>query len=156
MSEVDREELERKIDALLARLAERGMAAWLKDATMSTGENINANGALLSEDMVRAGFFRFPQSQVAWVAANVWPQVAAIQIAPDYPFRAEEHTELPPGEVWFIGADGAQLGRIVNVAASAAPAPMVSQDDSLDHLDEEEKPEKTKKQKDRRIKDSLI
>jgi len=123
---------------------------------MSTGENINANGAPLTEDMVRAGFFRFPQSQVAWVAANVWPQIAAIQIAPGYPFRAEEHTELPPGEVWFVGADGAQLGRIVNVAASAAPAPMVSQDDSLDHVDEEEKPEKTKKQKDRRIKDSLI
>jgi hypothetical protein len=58
--------------------------------------------------------------------------------------------------VWFVGADGAQLGRIVNVAASASPAPMVSQDDSLDHVDEEEKPEKTKKQKDRRIKDSLI
>ena len=59
---------------------------------MSTGENINANGAPLTEDMVRAGFFRFPQSQVAWVATNVWPQIAAIQIAPGYPFRAEEHT----------------------------------------------------------------
>ena len=123
---------------------------------MSTGENINANGAMLTEDMVRAGFFRFPQSVFAAVASDVYPQVAAIQIGYGYPFRVEESTLVPAGEVWFEGTDGRLLGRIVNVAASASPAPMVSQDDSLDHVDEEEKPEKTKKQKDRRIKDSLI
>jgi hypothetical protein len=123
---------------------------------MSTGENINANGALLTEDMIRAGFFRFPQSVTAKVNPGLWMQIISIQLAPNYPFAAERDPQVPAGEVWFIGADGAQLGRIINLTGIPVVNPLQTQDDSVDFVDDEHNPQKIKKQKDRRIKDALL
>lgn len=86
---------------------------------MSTGENINANGAPLTADMVRGGFHKFPQSILALVAPDVWPQILPLEIAAAYPFSAEESDVVPSGEVWFVDKTFAQLGRIVNVSIAS-------------------------------------
>jgi hypothetical protein len=124
---------------------------------VSTGENINANGAILSQEMVRMGFHRFPQSEIAMVAPDVWPQVAPILFATGYPFRAEQSALVPSGEVWFVDVGRMQLGRIVNVAvAPPAVHAHVTQDDSLDSVDVESNDPKVQKQKKRRVKDKLL
>lgn len=82
---------------------------------MSTGENINANGSVLTADIVRAGFFKFPQSVEAWLNPAQWPEVAPIQIAAGYPFAARQMATVPAGQVWFVGVNKELLGRIVNV-----------------------------------------
>jgi hypothetical protein len=118
-------------------------------------DNINANGAVLSQDMVRKGFHRFPQSEIALVAPDVWPQVAPLLIAVGYPFSAREDPMVPSGEVWLVNIAGLQLGRIVNVAV-APPVAHVTQNDALDFVDDEGNQPKVKKQKDRREKDALL
>ena len=89
---------------------------------MSTGENINACGAKLTLEMVRLGFFKFPQSDVVLVSPNVWPQVQELQILPGYPFTANEDDTVPPSELWYIGEANPGspestnlLGRIINI-----------------------------------------
>lgn len=82
---------------------------------MSTGENINANGSQLTETMVRLGFMKFPQTVRALVSPAIWPQIARLWSAQDYPFRAEEGQLVPRGEMWFLGSTGEILGRIVNI-----------------------------------------
>lgn len=84
---------------------------------MSTGENINANGMILSQDLIRQGFRLFPQVEQAWVNPAQWPQIAPLQISAGYPFTALESDVVPSGQVWFVGK-GELLGRIVNVASS--------------------------------------
>jgi hypothetical protein len=69
----------------------------------------------LSADMVRGGFQKFPQSEAAWVSPAVWPQIAPIEIATGYPFKAFENSLVPPGELWFVGANDVLLGRIINI-----------------------------------------
>lgn len=125
---------------------------------MSTGENINANGAILSQDMIRAGFHRFPQTELAQVGPALWPQVKAMQIAPDYPFAVRETPGLPFGEVWFVDGNGVQLGRIVNVHVGVGPtaAGLVTQDDTLNFVDDEADQAKVQRQRDRRVKDALL
>jgi hypothetical protein len=123
---------------------------------MSEGENINANGAILSQEMVRMGFHRFPQSEIAMVAPDVWPQVAGILIAAGYPFAAHEDVNVPSGEVWFVNTKYQQLGRIVNVGVAPGPTAHVTQDDKLDFVDVESDDPKVKKQKQRRVKDKLL
>jgi hypothetical protein len=125
---------------------------------MSTGENINANGAPLTQDMVRKGFVRFPQTDIAWVNYRLWPQIAPLQIAHDYPFKAMLSTVVPNKEVWFVDKNGTLLGRLVNVLNTAVPppTPLETQDDSLDFVDDESDQGKVKRQKDRRIKDRLL
>ena len=88
---------------------------------MSTGENINANGQLLTADLVRFCFHRFPQSTHALVARNVWSQIAPLQIMRDYPFKAVESDIVPPGEIWFADPDENLLGRIVHIAVPPGP-----------------------------------
>jgi hypothetical protein len=82
---------------------------------MSTGENINANGSVLSPDMIRGAFHRFPQSEMAWVNPAQWPEVAPILFMEGVPFRAGQNPVVPFGEVWFVGTTGDVLGRIVNL-----------------------------------------
>lgn len=89
---------------------------------MSTGEVINANGAMLTADMVRAGFHKFPQSDVVLVGPDLWPQIAPLEIAAGYPFKADQDDTVPPGELWYIGgpdpadAEATELlGRIINI-----------------------------------------
>lgn len=89
---------------------------------MSTGENINANGAKLTADMIRGGFHKFPQSDVVLVSPDVWPQIEPLQIASPYPFKAERDDTVPPGELWYIGGPDPAgpeatelLGRIINI-----------------------------------------
>jgi hypothetical protein len=82
---------------------------------MSTGENINANGMVLSSAIVRQGFLAFPQTIVAAVNPAQWPQIAPLQIVEGYPFKALKSDAVPSGQVWFIGTAGELLGRIVNV-----------------------------------------
>jgi hypothetical protein len=125
---------------------------------MSTG-NINANGAVLSQDMIRAGFFRFPQSEIAEVGAPLWPQIAPLQIAANYPFKAAQKPGVPFGEVWFVDKNGQLLGRIVNVGIHVGPTAVggvVTQDDSLNFEDNEDQQGKVRRQVDRRIKDALL
>jgi hypothetical protein len=81
----------------------------------TASENINANGSVLSPDLVRWGFFRFPQSEVAWLNPAEWEQIAPMLFGHDYPFTAQRSEAVPAGEVWFIGSTGELLGRIVNV-----------------------------------------
>jgi hypothetical protein len=85
---------------------------------MSTGENINANGSLLTTAIVRTGFRLFPQTTVAAVNPAQWPQIAPIQIVEGYPFKAFESEAVPSGQVWFIGTAGELLGRIINVGTA--------------------------------------
>lgn len=85
---------------------------------MSTGENINANGLPLSAAMIRQGFFKFPQTIVCMVNPAQWPLIPPLQLSADYPFKAFESEKTPVGEIWFIGANGELLGRIVNIASS--------------------------------------
>lgn len=85
---------------------------------MSTGENINANGQVLSQAIIRMGFQKFPQTTVAAVNPAQWAQIAPIQIVAGYPFNAYKSDAVPVGQVWFIGTAGELLGRIVNVASS--------------------------------------
>lgn len=146
---------EKEIDALVHRMVLEYIA---KEFPMSTGENINANGAYLTQDMIRAGFHRFPQTVLAKVGPALWPQVKALQIAPDYPFKAALAAGIPFGEVWFVDVAGTQLGRIVNVHISVGPTAvgMVTQDDALDFVDDESNETKVKRQRDRRIKDALL
>jgi hypothetical protein len=82
---------------------------------MSTGENINANGAGLTQGMVRMGFQKFPQSETVWVNPKQWPLIAPIEIAEGYPFKAVESEAVPSGQVWYVGSNGEILGRIVNL-----------------------------------------
>lgn len=89
---------------------------------MSTGENINANGSVLTADMIRGGFHKFPQSDTVLVGPEIWPQIAPLQIAADYPFTANEDDTVPPGELWYIGGPDPAgpeatelLGRIINI-----------------------------------------
>ena len=121
---------------------------------MSTGENINANGALLSQDMVRMGFHRFPQTEIAEVSPPLWPQIQPLQIAEGYPFKAVENVTVPPGEVWFVDKNKNLLGRIINLAVT--PPVAVTQDDSLEFTVEQENEKKTARQRDRREKDKLL
>ncbi|MBA0089162.1 MAG: hypothetical protein HRJ53_29580 [Acidobacteria bacterium Pan2503] len=116
---------------------------------MSTGENINANGVALTQEMVRMGFHKFPQSEIALVAPDVWPQVAPILFAAGYPFQAQQSALVPSGEVWFIDLAGSQLGRIVNVAVSD-PAPQVTK--SLETTTKQTDPDNTHK----RVKKHLL
>jgi hypothetical protein len=82
---------------------------------MSTGENINANGAALNQSMIRVGFRQFPQTDNVQLNPAQWAQIAPIQIAQGYPFKAFESAMVPAGEIWFIGSTGELLGRIVNI-----------------------------------------
>lgn len=89
---------------------------------MSTGEVINANGEPLTADMIRGGFNKFPQSDVVLVSPDVWPQIAPLEIAAAYPFKAEQDDTVPPGELWYIGGPDPAgpeatelLGRIINI-----------------------------------------
>jgi hypothetical protein len=82
---------------------------------MSTGENINANGSVLTAEMVRGAFHRFPQSEIAWVSREQWPQIAPILFMQGVPFRAGQNEAVPAGEVWLVGTTGELLGRIVNI-----------------------------------------
>lgn len=87
---------------------------------MSTGENINANGAPLTADMIRQGFFKFPQTSQVIVSHSVWPQIAPIEIAIGYPFRAVEgDNSVPAGELWYMDGQFNLLGRIINIGAPA-------------------------------------
>ena len=122
---------------------------------MSGGENINANGALLTQDMVRMGFHRFPQSEIAQVGSELWPQIAPLWMAQGYPFQAVENPDVPPGEVWFEDRAKTLFGRIVNLKVDAAPV-AVTQNDAMNFIDEESKAEKVKKQRERRVKDKLL
>lgn len=81
---------------------------------MSTGENINANGAILTQGIVRQGFFQFPQTKLVWVSPADWPKIAPLQIAADYPFKAEMNDVVPKGELWYVGATDDLLGRVIN------------------------------------------
>jgi hypothetical protein len=121
---------------------------------MSTGENINANGAVLSQAMIRAGFNRFPQSFVARVNARLYPQLVPYTILQPQIFQVLNDPAVPAHEVWFTGADGAVLGRIVNLSVGTPTS--VTQDDSLDFDDNENDQAKVKRQRDRRIKDALL
>ena len=129
---------------------------------MNVAENINANSALLSQDMIRKGFFRFPQSEIAEVGPALWPQVKEIQIAAGYPFKVVEVPGLPFGEVWFVNKTGTVLGRIVHVAIEVGPTAVtgntVTQNDALNFEDDEYQgdQDKTKQQRDRRSKDGLL
>ncbi|MBA0088352.1 MAG: hypothetical protein HRJ53_25485 [Acidobacteria bacterium Pan2503] len=86
---------------------------------MSTGENLNANGAVLTEDMVRKGFFRFPQSVEAHLPSAQYAHVGNIQMGFAYPFTVIESDAVPFDEVWYVDDHKALVGRIVNVALSA-------------------------------------
>lgn len=83
---------------------------------MSTGENINAGGMVLSQSILRVGFQKFPQTDRAWVNPAQWPQIPPLQVAVDYPFKASPNAAVPMGQVWFVGTSGELLGRIVNIA----------------------------------------
>jgi len=83
------------------------------------GENINANGTLLTEEMVRKGFFRFPHSVEAHIASPLYAKVAGIQISFAYPFTVVENNHVPYSEVWYLDEYKKLVGRIVNVAQSA-------------------------------------
>jgi hypothetical protein len=85
---------------------------------MSTGENINANGSILTTAIVRQGFRLFPQCIEAAVNPAQWNQIAPIQIMEGYPFKAFESAIVPSGQVWFMGAAGELLGRIINVGTA--------------------------------------
>lgn len=89
---------------------------------MSTGEVINVNGKPLTADMIRGGFNKFPQSDVVLVSPSVWPQIAPLQIAAGYPFKADRDDTVPAGELWYIGNENPEgpestklLGRIINI-----------------------------------------
>ena len=125
---------------------------------MSQGENINANGAALSQNMIRAGFFRFPQTVAAWIGPALWTQVSTIQILKDYPFVALEKPGMPFGEVWFVDANGTQLGRIVNVHVAVGPTAVtvITSDDGINFVDDESDPQKVQRQRERRSKDALL
>jgi hypothetical protein len=82
---------------------------------MSTGENINANGAGLNQSMIRVGFTQFPQTQSVQLNPAQWNQIAPILIAEGYPFKAFESADVPAGQMWFRGATGELLGRIINI-----------------------------------------
>lgn len=84
---------------------------------MSTGENINANGAVLTVNMIRGGFQKFPQTVMVYVSPDVWPQIAPIEIAAGYPFAAMEQANVPAGELWYVGTNQQLLGRIINIGA---------------------------------------
>jgi hypothetical protein len=99
------------------------------------GENINANGTLLTEEMVRKGFFRFPHSVEAHIASPLYAKVAGMQLPFAYPFTVVENNHVPYSEVWYLDEYKKLVGRIVNVAQSA---PAIVDD------------------KERRIKDALL
>jgi len=122
---------------------------------MSQGENLNANGAILSQEIVRMGFHRFPQSEIAQVGSELWPQIAPLLMAQGYPFQAVENPDIPPGEVWFEDRAKTLLGRIINLKVDAAPL-VITQNDAMNFIDEETKPDKVKKQRERRVKDKLL
>lgn len=122
---------------------------------MSTGEVINANGAILSQAMVRAGFHRFPQSVIAELNPELWAQVAPLEIASDYPFKARKSTVVPPGEVWFVDGNKNLLGRIINLVRTDTKS-VRTHDDDVDFIAEEENPAKTERQRERRLKDKLL
>ncbi|HEX8800426.1 MAG TPA: hypothetical protein VF772_17540 [Terriglobales bacterium] len=84
---------------------------------MSTGENINANGAKLTADMVRGGFQKFPQSTVVQINPANFAEIEPIQIMSVYPFTVVTDQATPIGELWYIDVNtGALLGRIINFA----------------------------------------
>jgi len=123
---------------------------------MSTGENINTNGAALTQSMIHAGLTRFPQSITAQVNARQWPVIKDIRF-PIHPFSVEMNAQVPATEVWFVGTGGVLLGRIVNLQPpGAVPVAQITQDDSLDFIDEEADPRKVQRQRERRVKDSLL
>lgn len=106
----------------LARQALRMLGLQAIEKFMSTGENINANGSVLTADMIRGGFNKFPQSDVVLVGPELWPQIAPLQIAAGYPFKADQDDTVPPGELWYIGDENPEgpestklLGRIINI-----------------------------------------
>jgi hypothetical protein len=120
-------------------------------------DNINAGSAMLSQEIVRMGFHRFPQSEIALVNPALWPQIAPLLFAAGYPFRAMQSAHVPPGEVWFVDISQNLLGRIVGVAiAPGGVKARVTQDDSLDFIDNEADQAKVGKQEKRRKKDSLL
>ena len=91
----------------------RERSAW--EDHISTGENINANGGVLTAAMVREGFFRFPQTVLVKISPSYFAAIAPIQIAAGYPFNAMSAAEIPPGQLWFLGQSNELLGRIVNI-----------------------------------------
>jgi len=119
-------------------------------------DDINANAAILSQEIVRKGFHRFPQSGIALVNPALWPQIAPLLFGAGYPFRAMQSTHVPPGEVWFVDISQNLLGRIVGLAISSGTKAHVTQDDSLDFIDNEADQAKVGKQEKRRKKDSLL
>ena len=129
---------------------------------MNPAENINANGAFLTHDMLRKGFFRFPQTEFAEVGPALWPQIAAIEIADGYPFKVLKMPGIHFGEVLFVNKFGTVLGRIVNVGIIVGPTAVsgdtVTQNDALDFDDDEYKGQKPKTvdQQHRRLKDGLL
>lgn len=90
---------------------------------MSSAENINVNGSMITASILRIGFRQFPQSIEAWVPPALWPQIAPIQIAEGYPFRVFEMGSIPTDEIWFVGTRGEVLGRVVNIAATPGNQP---------------------------------
>ena len=121
---------------------------------MSTGENINANGSILTQAMIRAGFNRFPQSFVARVNARLFPQLTPVTVLQPKIFQVVSDATVPQHEVWFVGASGALVGRIVNLAVGQPT--QVTQDDTLDFEDNENQPQKVRRQRQRRVSDSLL
>ena len=128
----------------------------------NTAENINANQAFLTHDMIRNGFFRFPQSEFAEVGPALWPQIAEIQLAEGYPFKVLKMAGVPFGEVWFVNRPGTVLRRIVNVKIIVGPTAVtgntLTQNDALDFQDQEYEGQqgKTTQQLQRRLKDGNL
>lgn len=122
---------------------------------MSTGENINANKATLSQGMIHAGLKKFPQTITAQVSVTAWPAIKDIQFSLN-PYHAGINPAVPPTEVWFVGTGGVLLGRIVNLAHPPGGGPLITQDDSLDFVDDEADQPKVFRQRDRRVKDALL
>jgi len=101
-------ELEAKIDALVHDVLMREI---LEDFYMSTGENINANGLILTPGMVRQGFHKFPQS------SQVRMSVATFNSLPTLPGAMLIYVDqnVPASEIWFENDRRDLLGRIVNL-----------------------------------------
>jgi len=119
-------------------------------------DNINENGAVLSADMTRKGFHRFPQSDRIRISKTLYDQIARVPWLSG-PLVVYVDANVPVTEVWYQDSTNNLLGRIVNLGAPIAPpVAHVTQNDALDFKDDEGNQPKVKKQKDRREKDALL
>lgn len=92
---------------------------------MSTGENLNANGAIMTAEMIRGGIHRFPESLMVHINQAAFDALSPIEHSLDDFFMIVVDNEVPPGEIWFKGRLGHILGRIVHCKHKAKSATLV-------------------------------